>query len=245
MALEPGRTDAAGSLAINLADTQNVGKGLEDARDLVRRRPDSAFAHFSLAYVARYAGMLGEAQSECDKAFSIDPKNYGWRSCAFAFFEGGKGERAMDFLNLDAGSEYANAIKVTVLMREGKTIEAQRAVQPMTENPLWMRGFLQVCLNKAPAAEVHRAAEAAEKELMAIHNSALKYYEGAVLASCGEKQIAFEFLHTAIRGGYCSHDALLEDPLLAGVRGDAEFGAIVQEATACPAAVSPQPSAVR
>ncbi len=245
LALEPGRTDAAGSLAINLADTQNVGKGLEDARDLVRRRPDSAFAHFSLAYVARYAGMLGEAQSECDKAFAIDPKNYGWRSCAFAFFEGGKGERAMDFLNLDAGSEYANAIKVTVLMREGKTIEAQRAVQPMTENPLWMRGFLQVCLNKAPAAEVHRAAEAAEKELMAVHNSALKYYEGAVLASCGEKQIAFEFLHTAVRGGYCSHDALLEDPLLAGVRGDAEFGAIVQEATACQAAVSGQPSAVR
>jgi eukaryotic-like serine/threonine-protein kinase len=245
LAIEPGRTDAAGSLAINLADTENVGKGLEDARELVRRRPDSAFAHFSLAYVARYAGMLGEAESECDKAFAIDPTNFGWRSCAFAFFEAGKTARAMDFLKLDGNSEYANAIRVTVLMREGKMTEAQRAVQPMTENPLWMRGFLQVCLNKAPAADVHRAAEAAEKELMAIHNSALKYYQGAVLASCGEKQIAFEFVRTAIKGGYCSHDALLEDPLLAGVRGEAEFGAIVQEAATCEAAASHQPSAVR
>ena len=233
LAIEPGRTDAAGSLAINLADTGKLAKGLEDARDLVKRRPDNAFVHFSLAYVARYAGMLGEAQSECDKALAIDSTNYNWRSCAFAFFEGGKPARAMDFLKLDGNSEYANAIKVTVLMREGKMTDAQRAVQPMTENPLWMRGFLQVCLNKAPEEQVHRSALAAEKELMAIHNSALKYYEGAVLASCGEKQIAFEFLRTAIRGGYCSHDALVEDPLLAGVRGDAEFAGIVQEAAAC------------
>ena len=116
----------------------------------------------------------------------------------------------MEYLKLDEGSEYANAVRVTVLMREGKMTEAQRAVQPMTENPLWMRGVLQPCLNKAPAAEVHRAAEAAEKELMAVHNSALKYYEGAVLAACGEKQIAYEFLRKAIEGGSCAREALLE-----------------------------------
>ena len=68
LALEPGRTDAAGSLAINQADTGNLEKGLEDARALVKRRPDNAFAHFSLAYVLRYAGLLDDAQAECDKA---------------------------------------------------------------------------------------------------------------------------------------------------------------------------------
>jgi eukaryotic-like serine/threonine-protein kinase len=233
LALEPGRTDAAGSLAINLADTGSLAKGLEDARGLVRRRPDNAFAHFSLAYVLRYAGLLNEAQAECDKALAIDPTNYNWRSCAFAFFEQGKEGRAMEYLKLDSGSEYFNAVRVTVLMRQGKMTEAQRAVQPMTENPLWMRGVLQACLNKAPAAEVHRAAEATEKELMPVHNSALKYYEGAVLAACGEKQIAYEFLHNAVQSGYCAHEALLDDPLLAGVRGDPAFAAIVQEASAC------------
>jgi TolB-like protein/tRNA A-37 threonylcarbamoyl transferase component Bud32 len=233
LTIEPGRTDAAGSLAINLADTGNLEKGLEDARALVRRRPDVAFTHFSLAYVLRYAGLLEEAQSECDRALSINPKNYNWRSCAFAFFEGGKETRAMEYLKLDEGSEYANAVKVTVLMREGKMTEAQRAVQPMTENPLWMRGVLQACLNKAPEEEVHRAAETAEKELMPVRNSALKYYEGAVLADCGEKQIAYEFLRKAIEGRYCAHDALLDDPLLAGVRADPEFQEIVKAAAAC------------
>jgi TolB-like protein len=231
--IEPGRTDAAGSLAINLADTGNLEKGLEDAQALVKRRPDNAFAHFSLAYVLRYAGLLPDAQAECDHALAIDSTNYNWRSCAFAFFEGGKEARAMQYLRLDEGSEYFNAIKVTVLMREGKMTEAQRAVQPMTENPLWMRGVLQACLNKAPAGEVHRAAQAAEGELMPVRNSALKYYEGAVLANCGEKQIAYEFLRKAIEGRYCAHDALLDDPLLAGVRGDPEFQEIVKAAAAC------------
>jgi TolB-like protein/tRNA A-37 threonylcarbamoyl transferase component Bud32/Tfp pilus assembly protein PilF len=237
LALEPGRTDAAGSLAINLADTGSLSKGLEDARNLVKRRPDNAFAHFSLAYVLRYAGLLNEAQSECDRALAIDPANYNWRSCAFAFFEQGKEGRAMEYLKLDAGSEYFNAVRVTVLMRQGKMTEAQRAVQPMTENPLWMREVLQPCLNKAPAADVHRAADAAEKELMPVHNSALKYYEGAVLAACGEKQIAYEFLRKAVQNGYCAHEALLDDPLLAGVRGDPDFAAIVQEAATCQAQV--------
>jgi TolB-like protein/tRNA A-37 threonylcarbamoyl transferase component Bud32 len=239
LTIEPGRTDAAGSLAINLADTGNLEKGLDDARALVKRRPDNAFAHFSLAYVLRYAGLLADAQSECDRALAIDPTNYNWRSCAFAFFEGGKEARAMQYLRLDEGSEYFNAIKVTVLMREGKMTEAQRAVQPMTENPLWMRGVLQACLNKAPAVEVHRAAEAAEKELMPVRNSALKYYEGAVLADCGEKQIAYGFLRKAIEGRYCAHDALLDDPLLAGVRGDPEFQEIVKAAAACQGKVAP------
>jgi eukaryotic-like serine/threonine-protein kinase len=233
LALEPGRTDAAGSLAINLADTGNLEKGLEDAHALVKRRPDNAFAHFSLAYVLRYAGMLDDAQAECDKALAIDPKDYNWRSCAFAFFEAGKEARAMQYLMLDDGSEYANAVKVTVLMREGKMTEAQRAVQPMTDNPLWMRGVLQACLNKEPAADVHRSAEAAEKALTPVHNSALKYYEGAILAACGEKKMAFDFLRTAIGQRYCAREALLDDPLLAGVRGDPEFPAIVREATAC------------
>lgn len=143
----------------------------------------------------------------------------------------------MEYLKLDAGSEYFNAVRVTVLMRQGKMTEAQRAVQPMTENPLWMREVLQPCLNKAPAADVHRAADAAEKELMPVHNSALKYYEGAVLAACGEKQIAYEFLRKAVQNGYCAHEALLDDPLLAGVRGDPDFAAIVQEAATCQAQV--------
>ena len=233
LALEPGRTNSAASLATNLAETGNLEKAHEDARDLVNRRHNSAIAHFSLAYVLRYAGLLDQAQSECDKALAIDPTNYYWRSCAFAFFEQGKLARAMEYLNLDAGSEYSNAVKVTVLMREGKMTEARQAAQIMTDSPMWMRAFLIGCLDKVPESERHRLAESAENALTPEQVPALRFYEGTVLAACGEKQIAYTFLRKAVADRYCAHEALLADPLLATVRQDPEFQGIVQAAAAC------------
>jgi hypothetical protein len=98
---------------------------------------------------------------------------------------------------------------------------------------MWMRGLLQACLNKAPETDVHRLAELAEKELLPEQDSELKYYQGAALAACGEKHIAFAFLRQAVAGNYCAHQALQSDPLLANVRGDAEFQQIVQAAAEC------------
>jgi serine/threonine protein kinase len=231
--LEPGRVSAAGFLATNEVETGNLDKAYRDARALVRKRPDNAFAHYSLAYVARYAGRLDEAESECDKALSIDARNYNWRSCSFAFFEVGKSQRALDYLKIDAGSEWSNAVLVSVLMRQGKTPEAQQAAQQMTENPMWLRSFALGCLNKAPESEVHRLAESAQTELLPEQDSELKYYQGALLAACGEKKIAFAFLRKAVSENYCAHQALRMDPLLASVRDDPEFRQIMQAAAEC------------
>ncbi len=233
LALEPGRVGAAGFLAANEVEAGLLGQAYQDARALVQKRPDSAFAHYSLAYVSRYAGLLDDAQSECDKALAIDSRNYNWRSCSFAFFEQGKSTRAMEYLSLDAGSEWSNAVRVSVLMRQEKMAEAQQAAQQMTENSTWMRGLLQACLNKAPATEVHRLAELAENELLPEQDSELKYYQGAVLAACGERKIAYAFLRKAVAENYCAQQALQSDPLLVGVRGDAEFRQIVQAAAEC------------
>jgi serine/threonine protein kinase len=233
ISLEPGRVSAAGFLAANEVEAGDLDKAYQDARALVQKRPDNAVAHYSLAYVLRYAGLLDEAQSECDKALAIDSGNYNWRSCSFAFFEAGKPGRAMEYLNRDAGSEWSNAVRVSVLMRQEKTTEAQQAAQKMTENSMWMRGLLQACLNKVPATEVHRLAGLAESELLPEQDSELKYYQGALLATCGEKKIAFDFLRKAVSENYCAHQALQSDPLLANVRDDPDFRQIVQAAAEC------------
>jgi eukaryotic-like serine/threonine-protein kinase len=230
LALEPDRVSAAGFLATNEVETGNLDKAYQDARALVEKRRDNAFAHFSLAYVSRYAGRLNEAQSECDQAMAIDSRNYMWRSCATAFFEQGNLSRAMDYLNLDAGSEWSKATLVTVLMRQGKMAEARQAAQKMTDNPTLMGPLLKVCLNKAPKAEIHRLALIEENQLLPEQDPELKYKQGAVLAACGEKEIAFKFLRKAVTENYCAQEALQSDPLLTGVRGDAEFRQIVKAA---------------
>jgi serine/threonine protein kinase/lipoprotein NlpI len=233
MKLEPKRVVASALLAANEVETGNLDRAYEDAKALVALRPDSAMAHYSLGYVLRYAGRLEEAQRACDKALAIDPKNYTWRSCAFAFFEQGKLDRARVYMNLDTGSEWSNATLVWVLMRERKMTESRWAAQQMKDNPVWMRGFVQACLNNAPAAELHRMAEAAERELLPEQDPESKYSQGTVLAACGEKEIGFRFLRQAVAGNYCSHQALQSDPLLAGVRGDAEFRPVLQAAEDC------------
>jgi eukaryotic-like serine/threonine-protein kinase len=231
--LEPGRVSSLGFLTTNEVEMGRLDKAYQDARDLVARRPDNAFAHFSLAYVLRYAGKLDEAQHECDAAAAIDPGNFNWRSCAFAFFEAGKTVFAKQYLNKDAGSEWSNAVTVSVLMREGRMKEAREAAEKMTTNPMWMREFLVGCLNKEPSEAIHRLAERAQDDLLSEQDSELKYYQGAVLAQCGEKKIAYAFLRKAVDQKYCAYQALQADPLLTGVQGDSEFREIVQSAGEC------------
>jgi len=96
-----------------------------------------------------------------------------------------------------------------------------------------MRPFLTACLNKAPAAQVHRLAEQAQTELLPEQDSELKYYQGALLAACGEKEISLAFLKKAVAEKYCSRDGLEADPLLATIRGEHAFSEILQSAAEC------------
>ncbi len=231
--LEPNRASAAGFLATNEVEEGHLEKAYADAVALVERRPDHAIAHYSLAYVLRYAGLLDRAQKECDAAAVIDPGNFNWRSCSFAFFEAGKMSWAKQYLNKDAGSEWSNAVMVSVLMREGRMDEAREAADKMSTSPPWMRPFLQACLNKQPADQIHRLAERAADELLPETDSELKYYQGTILAACGEKQIAYKFLAKAVDEKYCAYEGLQADPLLSGVQNDPDFRKIVEAARDC------------
>ena len=122
---------------------------------------------------------------------------------------------------------------VSVLMREGRMAEARQAADKMSASPPWMRPFLQACLNKAPADEIHRLAERAQDELLPETDSELKYYQGAILAACGEKQIGYAFLAKAVDEKYCAYRGLQADPLLSGVQTDPDFRKIVDAAGKC------------
>ena len=101
--LDPNRVMAASLLITNRVMRGELGRAYDAATELVRRRPQSADAHFALSYVLRYAGMLEQSGQECNTARQLDPGNFAFRSCAWTFLEMGKTDRAMDFVHLDAG----------------------------------------------------------------------------------------------------------------------------------------------
>ncbi len=165
VSLDPNRVVAASQLIANHVERGELSKAYQAAQELVKRRPDSAQAHFALSYVYRYAGMLEQAAGECDTAAALDPGNYAFRSCAWTFAELGKTDRAMDFVRLDAGSEWAAYAAPSILLREGKIAEAREAVRHMPSTPRYHRDLLEACLQLRPGSELDRIAHEDETNL--------------------------------------------------------------------------------
>jgi tetratricopeptide (TPR) repeat protein len=235
--LDPNRIAAARQLIANRVERGELGKAYQAAEALVKRRPDSAEAHFAMAYVYRYAGMLQQSTSECDVALAIDPGNYVFRSCAWAFMELGKTDRAADFVRLDAGSEWAAYITPSILLREGKIPEAREAVKRMPPAPRYHRDLLEACLGLRPAADLDRMAQEAETSLPSEPDAETWYYQGSIFAYCNKKQAALHLLQSAVEQNYCAHENLLSDPLLAKLRTDTAFDKVLTAAGSCQEAV--------
>ncbi len=237
MALDPNLTIAAGQLITNRVERGELGKAYEAAQALVKRRPENAQAHFVLSYVYRYAGMLEEATNECNTAIGLDPANYIFRSCAWAFMELGKTDRAADFIRLDAGSEWAAYVAPSLSLREGKITEAREAVKHMPTAPRYHRDLLESCLGLRPESDLDRIAHEAETSFPADPDPETWYYEGALFAYCGKTQAAVHLLQSAIQNNYCSYSNLLTDPLLAKFRADPAIDKLLTAARECQEAV--------
>jgi eukaryotic-like serine/threonine-protein kinase len=233
LALDPNLVTAAAHLTENWVEGGELDKAYLEAQELVKRRPESAEAHFTLAYVLRYAGLLEESARECDIAVGLDPANFYFRSCTFAFAEMGQTRRAMDYLRLDAGSEFSLSVTPSVLLREGKAQEARQALDKMPDNPAWYRGLLQACLESRPVPEIGQLVGKAGPALMAERDPEMKYYQGSLLAWCGQKDAALGLLRSAVDQNYCATGALTSDPLLVRLRGTPEFGELRRASANC------------
>ncbi len=77
-ALDPNLISAVLNLSVNWVERGRLEKAYAEVAQLLKRRPENGPAHFALSYVLRYAGLLREAQHECDTALALDPAQ--WRS---------------------------------------------------------------------------------------------------------------------------------------------------------------------
>jgi len=237
LALDPNFIPAAARLTRNWVEQGELAKAYQKAQELVRQRPRSAEAHFTLAYVLRYAGLLKEAGRECDTAVGLDPGNYVYRSCAFAFFEQGQADRAMDYLRLDFGSEYATNVLPTVLLRQGKLEEAREAAAKVTRNTIWFGDLARACTDPGRSGEVPQLARAAEPILLGLRDPELKYFHATLLSYCGQKDLALQLLRTSIAQNYCATEALDHDSLLEKLRGEPAFAELKVAASRCSAVI--------
>ena len=237
LALDPNRVGAASSLITNRVERGELGRAYDAATDLVRRRPQSADAHFALSYVLRYAGMQEQATQECNTARSLDPGNFNFRSCAWAFLEMGQTERAMDFVHLDAGSEWAAWVTPYVYLTAGNLTQARESVKNVAKAPLYQRDLLTACTQAQRPADIERIVREAESSAMMEPDPEDWYHVGALMAYCGQKDAALRLLKAAVQQNYCAYSALLTDPLLKGLRKETAFNQVLTAGSECQAAL--------
>jgi hypothetical protein len=150
------------------------------------------------------------------------------RSCAIVHILLGDYPRALNYLQLDLGSQWAKVFSIEMLVREGKENEALR-IGP-SRVPQWNSSDLLVaCVEGKPAAEIAALMAAVRPS----EDPEWNYFAAAHLSFCGQTKAAAEMVMQAINGGYCSYPAIEADPLFTSLRGKPQFGQIRSAAVAC------------
>ena len=232
--LDPNLILAASQLITHRVERGDLVKAYREANAFVKRRPQSARAHFTLAYVDRYAGFLEESTHECDESLRLDPRNYLNRSCAWSFLLLGRIDRARQFLQLDSGSEWTHWVTVEILLREGKMNEARDAVKKMSTAREYSRDILEAVVGLRPRSELDRTSQEAIKLWTEqIDDPETLYQKAAVLAFADKQEAAAYVIRKAIEQNYCAYSALQHDPLLDRLRAKPQFAELLKAARQC------------
>jgi eukaryotic-like serine/threonine-protein kinase len=227
LSLAPNLPEAAERQVTMQVEEGDLNGAWDAASALVRRRPDSAAAHFALGYLFRYAGLLEDSARECEAALARDPKSYRWRSCAATYISLGNFERAEAFIALDPGSEIARRFNVQILARQKRFDEAVRLV-PVSDNPFasWYRNCLAT---RSPAGPLPATAL---KDILQRRDSEPKYFISGLVAVC-DGASALRILDSAVQNNFCSYPAMDTEPLFESIRRTPEFAEIRSKGIEC------------
>ncbi len=231
-ALDPQLPEVHRRLIILRVEGGELIAAFDQTVELLRRRPDSADAHFSMAYLLRYAGLLGESIVECETARRIDPKNSRlWRSCAMNFMQLGRYDRAWDYINADPSSVWARNASLALLLRQGRAAEAREVAR--TAGPEFFSPAVRANLENRPKAEVTVLVNAEVPGLMSTRDSEPKYFAASEFAHFGFPEVSLRILKRAVEQNYCAYPTMDRDPLFATVRGTPEFAEIRKMGVDC------------
>jgi hypothetical protein len=233
ISLDPNYIAAIAWLITNRVEQGQLAKAYQDAKALVERHPENAQAHFALAYVLRYGGAMEESAHECDATLALDPGNFAWRSCAFTFDQLGDYARAMDFLQLDAGSVWASSNIMRHYMREGKLAQAKE----MAANVKGMNQFggqmMMACIDNPTPTDLAPLARDVVARRLADPDPEPRYIVAGDLVFCGQKDAAMQLIKSAIGGHFCAYTGLQNDSLWTKLRGTPEFAGLLSAAKQC------------
>lgn len=233
LSLDPNLEDAAQQIVSLDTDAGKLAQAYQEAKAMVEKRPQSGFAHFTLSYVLRYASMSKEAMEECNSALRLDPGNFQFRSCAGTFYLVGRYDRAWDYVNLDAGSEWSNNVGLFILLREGKTSEVLERMRQLPDSTFFHTRALEACYSTPKPPGFQQILDQFQKELGGHRDPEPRYTQSGLFNHCLGNDFTARMVKSAIDTGFCAYDYLQLDPAMTAFRKSAEYPALLAQAKQC------------
>ena len=163
----------------------------------------------------------------------LDPGNYQFRSCAASFYMVGQYDRALEFVRLDAGSEWSNRVELLIFLRQGKTREVLARLHQLPESTFFHTRALEACYSPSKPAGYQQLMDTLQKDLSAYRDPEPRYSQAAAFNPCLGNEFTARIVKSAIDSGFCAYDNLQLDPAMAAFRKSAEYPALLNEAKQC------------
>jgi serine/threonine protein kinase/cytochrome c-type biogenesis protein CcmH/NrfG len=234
LTLDPNYVFADAWLITNIVEHGNVIQAYQRAKALAEHHPENPEARFAYAYVLRYGGDVEESARQCDAAYALDSGDFMLRSCYFTFEQLGNMPRAKQFLDIDAGSSWANSNLLRYYVRQGQLAQARE----LSHN----KDLLRPTPGSVPTLAncVDHSGTNSEADTQAIVTKYLtepdpepRYIVAADVLYCGHPDAALQMIKGAVDGHFCAYAGLQSDPLWDKLRGNPQFAEITAAAKKC------------
>jgi tetratricopeptide (TPR) repeat protein len=235
LALQPSLLDARMFLANLLIDTGKVEEAVPMLRDALKENSNYAPLHWELGYAYRFAGMLDESVTECERALRLDPlvtqvKSNGSVLNTYLY----RGEYARFLDSLPAVDESAFLLFYRGFGEYYQKDWSQAAKD--FDRAFELDSSLYTRIGKTLSDSIaHREAEG----LQILHDLERDVAQRGVgdpegmykiaqsYAALGDRASALRVLRGSVEGGFFPYPYLANDPLLESLRKQAEFGEIL------------------
>ena len=234
LALRPNLLDAQMFLANLLIDTGKIEQAVPLLRDALKTNGNYAAAHWELGYAYRFAGMLDESVAECERARQLAPLVKGNGSVLNTYLYLGQYQKFLENLPVDDSS-------FTLFYRGFGEFHEKEFGQASKDfdRAYDLDPTLYTGIGKALSDSIHQhGAEGLELlgglerkiRERGVGDPEATYKIAQAYAVLGDKSSAIRVLRASVESGFFSYPYLSKDPLLSDLRGEPEFGRILNMA---------------
>lgn len=233
--LDPALVEPRVYMANLLTDTGRVEQAVPLLREALKTTPNDAEAHWELGYAYRFAGMLKQSIEECEKGRQFDPSVKINSSALNSYLYVGAYDKFLDSLPIN-NSPY-------ILFYRGFAEYYKRNYKEAANN--FDRAY-ELAPSLLPA-EIGKALSYAIRHdnasgLKLLHETEAQidqhgvsdaegiYKLAQAYAVLGDKASALRVLRRSIDDGFFCYSYFISDPLMASLRAEPEFQALMKRA---------------